>query len=570
MVLKSLLDKLGMKEQSPEPPAVVSKDGWIEMAGGRIVVHDPQPGSGGKYATITPEGCIRLFINDEEVAEPTAVTAVDRIRYEVAADPVHFFEAVIAPDHMSVSMTLTANPYKTPDTVTLIGQHHARLVPDYSPRARSRPFAPRQMVVEHLQAKGVVFGVDEQAIDAAIASQAQGPIVVARGQEPTPPVKGEWVWRLDELSLAEAGQVIAEYTGDQPNRPRITVLGERTSVFEDLPQPPGYLAGNGTRVVQPGRLVASATGRARAVPAPQGYRVHIFPVRRIEGDLTAPLDLQADLIVMGSILNTTVVSTGEVLVMGGVQQSEVKAETISVRGAVVKSQLHSVSPGHLSPLRAELAWIMERIKAMRSMLLNHQPITEDIFRDVSGFVRGLRRRAEQMAIQSPEFTAVSSDLAKVFMGTQTWTAIDLPTLGRLVAHLEKALKVAEQTGAQARDVRVFSLDSSTVWAGRDIYVEDRIQSALLYAGGAIRTPDSTILSQSELVAGGEIQVGVLSTSRGSANVVLRGGTRIDVAGAQMGSTFEFGGERKVFERDQAYVSATPNAKGQLIFKHRDG
>lgn len=565
-MLKGILDRLGKKEQPAEGPAVASRDGWVELVAGRLVVHDPA--EDGRYATITPSGCVRLFVNEEEVREATAVTASDKIRYEVLNDPVQFFQLTVAPDGMSVTLLLTADPYKVPDTVVVDGRYQVRLLHDYSPRARNRPFVPKQLILEHLMRQGIVFGVDETAVQDEVSSPTWRPVVIARGQEARPPVQGRWEWRLGELSLAEAGQVIAEYDGEEPNLPRITVLGERTSVYEDLPQPPGYLAGNGTRIVQPGRLVASASGRARAVPAPQGHRVHIFPVHKVDGDLSGELQVSADLIVTGSVHGARVTSTGEILVLGGVHGSTLEADTINILGAAVESTLITMPAGHCAPLRAELAWVGEKLKAMRSALHNHQPITEEIFREVSGFVRGVRRRAEQLQVQSPEFAAISEDLAKVFMGTQTWTAIDLGVLGRLLTGLEKVLKAADQMAAGARDVRARSLERATVWAGRDLAIEERIHASTICTGGGVRIRDSGVLSQVDLLAGGPVRLGTLSTSRGSTPVTIRGTADVEVAEAQMGSVFEFGAERRVFERDQYRIGVSVNAKGQLLFKQR--
>lgn len=565
-MLKGILDRLGKKEQQAVEPAVASKDGWVELASGRLVVHDPA--EDGRYATITPSGCVRLFVNDEEVREATAVTASDRIRYEVASDPVQFFQLTVSPDGMAVTLVLTADPHKIPDTVVVEGRHQVRLGHDYSPRARSRPFVPKQLILEHLMRQGIVFGVDEAAVQAEVANPTWQPAVIARGQEARPPVQGRWEWRLDDLSLTEAGQVIAEYDGERPNLPRISVMGERSSIYEDLPQPSGYLAGNGTRIVQPGRLVASASGRARPVPAPQGQRVHIFPVRHVEGDLSGNLEVQADLIISGSVHGAHLISTGEILVQGGVHGSRLEAETITVMGAAVESQLITMPTGHCAPLRAELAWVSEKLRAMRSALHNHQPITEEIFREVSGFVRGVRRRAEQLQVQSPEFTAISEDLAKVFMGTQNWTAIDLGVLGRLLTGLEKVLKAADQMAAGARDVRARSLERATVWAGRDLLVEERIHACTICAGGGVRSREAGVLSQVDMLAGGPVRLGTLSTSRGSTPVTIRGTADVEVAEAQMGTVFEFGAERRTFERDQYRIGVSVNAKGQLLFKQR--
>lgn len=563
MVFKGIFG-FGKKENTPPPdPVVAGDDGWVEVVGGKVVVHDPT--RDGKYATITPEGSVRLFVNDEEIKEPTAVMAADRVRFEVNADPLSFFEVAVAPDRMTATLQLTADPNLVPDTVAVNGRHQVRLVPTCSPKARQRPASPRQLIGDRLRELRVVFGVDEAAIDRELAGPTYQAVVIARGQEPVAPVAGEWIWKLDELSLVDPGQVIAAYQGGQVNQPRIRVSGEEEKVFEEIPQPQVYLAGNGTRLMPGGRLVASASGRARGVPTPQGHRVHLFPVERIDGDVEADLHKQTDLIIQGSVKGCKIATTGEILVIGNVEKAELRAEVITVRGASVDSTLCTTAPGHHASLRGELVWLQTRVEAMRELVRTQKPVPEEAFREVLNVVRAQRRKVEQMGVRHPEYQAAGNELARVFMGTPR--PMDLQTAGNLILVITKALKAAEH--AAARDVRVASMNQTVVWAGRDIVVEEKASHSSLFSGGAIRSPEACTFSQCELVAGGDVCVGILATARGSTPVNIRFGGRVEVEEAQMGSSFECLAERKTFERDQQRMIITPNSKGQMIFRHKE-
>jgi hypothetical protein len=566
VAFKGIFDRFSRRKEEVTENAVIGNDGWVEMAAGRLVVHDPA--EDGRYATLTPEPGVRLWINDEEVTEPTAVTASDQIRYEVAVDPADFFLLQMAGDEMSVELHLTADPYHLPDTVAVVGRHQVRLQPGYSTRAKPRVGNPRQLILDHLRDMGVEYGLDEALLERELAHPSGGPVVIARGQEAREPVMGQWVWRLDESALVEAGQVIAAYQGGQPNQPRITVKGETTRVYEDLPEPHVYLAGNGTRIVPGGRLVASASGRARAVPTPAGQRVHIFPVHRVDGDLLSDLETQADVMVFGNVVGAKVTATGEFLVMGSVEKSEIRAEVITIRGQATESKLCTVPPGSCVPLRAEFTWLQGRIEAMRDAIHNHRPVTEDAFREAQTFVQKLRRKAEQMGLNHPEYAAAAEELARVFMGAQALQGIDLPTVGRLLQALTKLGKAAEQA-VGARDVRAHGLGHCTVWAGRDIVVQEKAAGCTLYCGRDIRSPETAVFTQSDLVAGGEVVVGLLQSVRGTAPVTVRAGARVQVEEVQTGCVFEFGADQKEIKSDQQALIAGPNAKGQLIFRHRD-
>lgn len=567
MVLKGIFNRLGRKDEEQLPAAGDNNDGWVELVNGRLVVHDP--GEDGRYATLTPEAGIRLWINDEEISEPTAVTAQDRIRFEVAPDPLGFFELRVSDDSMSVEMAVTADPVRLPDTVAVAGRHQARLQPGYSSRAKHRPVPARQIILDRLRSLGVEFGIDEAAIDRGLSEATGNPVVIARGQQAEAPTPGQWVWRLDEWSMVEAGQVIASHQEGTPNRPRITVKGEATRVYEDIPEPQVYLAGNGTRLVPGGRLVASASGRARAVPTPQGSRVHIFPVHRVEGDLEGELQVQADVIILGNVKNARITSTGECYVTGNVEKSEIRAEVITIRGAALESNLFTVPQGHFVVLRAELNWLQQKVEAMREAIHNHKPITEEAFREASAFVRALRRKAEQMGINHPEYTAAMEEVSRVFMGAQALSGIDLPTLARMLMGLVKLHKAAEHTASGARDVRVHALGHTTVWAGRDIHVEEKVGGSYLFSGGAVRTPAKATLSQTELSAAGDVIVGTLASVRGTAPVSIRFGGRVEATEAQAGCALEFGTDRKEFKSDLMKIAAAVNARGQLIVRQRD-
>jgi hypothetical protein len=568
VVFKGLFGRFHKKEEASEQAPVLGMDGWVELSQGRLIVHDPR--EEGRYATLTPEPGVRLWVNEEEVTGPTVVTASDQIRFEVDVDPADFFTLHVSPDEMAVTLRITADPHRLCDTVALHGQNQVRLVPSSSAKARPRSANPKALILDRLRQ----LGIDERLIDeAAIERELQSPtgeeILIAAGREASPPVPGQWVWRLDEWSMAEAGQVIASYQGGQPNRPRITVMGKEQKIYEEIPEPQAYLAGNGTRLLPGGRLVASASGRARAMPSPQGLRVHIFPVEEVHGDLTTDLETEADLLVHGSIIGAKVKTKGEILVSGNVDRAELRAEVITIRGAVQESRLATVDPGHYLPLRAELKFMEGRIESMREMVAANKAIPEEAFRDVSNLIRAMRRKAEQIGITHPDWLAVAEDVAKVFLSAQTTAGFDLPTAGRLLLALNKLTKAADQLSSAPRSISVRSISAVTAWAARDINIAEKAGSATLLAGGQIKTPEEAVLTQVELVAAGGAELGVLSTVRGSAPVMIRTGGRLEIAEAQVGTVIEFGADHKEFKADLLKVAVGINARGQLLIRQRD-
>ncbi|HEY8347937.1 MAG TPA: flagellar assembly protein A [Symbiobacteriaceae bacterium] len=529
------------------------------------MVHDPV--GNGRYATLAPGPGIRLWINGQTVEGPTVVTATDEIRYEILPDNDNFMDLEISADGMTVTMTLTADPFRQPDTVTLEGRQQAQLKAACSPRARSRAVAPKQLVMERLKELGVVYGIDEAAVEQALKGPIGQPVVIARGQEPQKPVRGEWVWRLGELSLVEAGQVIALYQGGQPNKPRITVRGEVTKVYEDVEGGQPYLPGEGTRLLGGDRLVASVPGRARAVSTPEGLKVHVFPVRQIDGDVEGMLESEADVIIRGGARGAKIRAAGEVLVMGDVERSEIHAEVITIRGEATDSYLYTIPKGHFLPMKGDLAWIRRSLEGIRETLSRHAAVKEETFREVQNHVRVLRRRAEEIGLSHPEYVRLNEELAQVFMGARAADGLDLVSVTRLLEILEKM--AAEAENLTGRNVSVQALAHVTVWAGGDILVQERVANSALFCGGSIRTPEEAILTQSELVAGEEVTLGTLATLRGTAPVVVRAGGRMLIDQIEPGCVLEIGSDRREIKNEMIRVVAGVNARGQLVVRQRD-
>jgi hypothetical protein len=265
------------------------------------------------------------------------------------------------------------------------------------------------------------------------------------------------------------------------------------------------------------------------------------------------------------VRDARITAAGEVVVTGNVERSEVHADVITISGIASESRLSTLPVGHYLPLATELSWIQQRIAAMREGMVTEKRVKDESFREMQSFVRSLRRKAEQMGVTHPDFHAASDDLAGVFLGEQSLSGLDLPAVGRMLTSLAK-LNPAERS---VRNVRAATLSRTTVWAGQDIDVTDKVGGSALFCGGSIQTPETASLSQSDLVAAGDVIVGVLASVRGSVPVTVRAGGRILAAEVQVGCAFEFGAEHKEFKAELKRVMAGVNSKGQIMIRQRD-
>lgn len=561
-------DKLfGRKGKVDEPavaashtPVIDNDHGWVEIKGGRVVVHDPF--DGGKFATVVAAGGVRVWINGEPLTDVTVVSASDEIRWEL--DPQQFFTLNIDDEQMTVTMVLIADPDRLPDTVVVDGQHPAMLRPGYSGTAARRQGSPRDSVLERLRSMGVTYGIDESNIDRELAVRSYQPVPVARGQEAEPPSPGEWSWKLNPVGLVEPGQVIATHQGSHSGRPRVTVTGEEITIYERVDLTPAFSPGKGTRLLGGGKLVATASGRARAVAMAAGKRVDVNPVSIVDGDVTGELNSPGDVIVKGNIREARVTIGGELLVGGHVDRSEVRAAGIIIRGTVSLSKLYTLPEGHYTPMRGELGFIQRRAEELGDTGSVNPQVREAWFKELGAFVRGMRRRSDELQMHDPAFKTTLLELTKLVAQSDAFSSFNRTTAQAVTNLLNPLLEEAARRSLEG-DVRAKSMSQTTVWAGRDIFIDDSFVGCAFFCGGSLETPPKAQGSQSEIVAANEAKLGVLASMRGNAPVYVRS-RRVEATEIQVGCALEFGAERKELGADIFRVTTGINARGFMVIK----
>lgn len=537
-----------------------TKDGWVEMQNGQLIVHDPD--GAGRFATLTAGEGIRLWVNGREAEGPAVVTAGDQLRYELDIDPRAFFTVSISADVMSAELLLWADPMRVPDIVTLEGQTQLQLRSGYSARAPRRPLAPKDLVMKRLQEIGVVYGVDEAAIDRELAAPTYRPAVVARGQAPREAIAGEWSWLAGKWGLAEPGQVVAMLRGGEPGRLRTTVTGKTDPPLPEVADPTAFVPGEGCRLVSGGRLVAMTKGRARSTPTDAGRRIDVVPVRVIDGDWQGELSEPVDILIQGNLRDAKVRTGGQVVVEGHVERSEVYAGEIQVEGTATQSKLHAMPGAPFAVLRAELAFIRRRLADMRSSLEQQRPVRDQAIKELVVFIRAMRLRAEELDASPDAFKKPTFELANALSRLEGATEIPPTVMERIDQMVAPVQRAADATAESGR-VEVGSLVHSSVWAGREIRVQDKCVSSSLFCGGTVETSAQTSVSQAEIVAGGSVRLGVASTMRATAPVLIRAG-RVEAEELQAGCTLEFGSHVKEINTDLFKVLAGVNPRGQLF------
>ncbi|MHC4447264.1 MAG: flagellar assembly protein A, partial [Planctomycetota bacterium] len=134
----------------------------------------------------------------------------------------------------------------------------------------------REEILEALKAKGVVYGIDEAAVETLASSAATAPrVCLARGTPPKGGQAAEVELQFQDNTLVSAGQTVAILHPAQPGAPGRTVRGKELPARKtpERPLPAGENvefndADNTLRALVPG-YVAQANHRIRVEPLVQ-------------------------------------------------------------------------------------------------------------------------------------------------------------------------------------------------------------------------------------------------------------------------------------------------------------
>jgi uncharacterized protein len=211
------------------------------------------------------------------------------------------------------------------------------------------------MVLTELLNKGVVHGIDNAAIKAALEEASFNTFLeVATGTDPKPGVSGklEMLIRVDgadadsgggggseKLALVECGDTLARRVPPVPGTEGMDVFGNAVAApeIEDV----AFIAGDGVAKVSsssnPDILVATCDGVLRRH---SNGRIDVRPYKDIYGDIdkaAGRVSFTGDMKISGSIRSgVTVVVTGSLTVGGGIDGASVRCGNDLKVGAMVR------------------------------------------------------------------------------------------------------------------------------------------------------------------------------------------------------------------------------------------
>lgn len=588
---------------SPNPPG---QDGTVAIQQGRVTVTPPQ--GLGRWPVIRPGAHAVVMVNGVAVERPRVVQETDRIevravdeppvaevRVEVSADglkAVLFVERrpgrrYTIPDHpAAVELTVTASPAET--------------IPP--------PPVTAEQIRAALASAGVVSGIDEAAIERVLTDQASGPVVVATGQPPQPPVDGrvdlyfpneplvkrdpgEEEKQVDLLALYQVpsvrpGDLLAVKIPPREGQAGRTVTGKPIPVPKAKDTP--LRAGPGAMVDSTGlRVYAERGGRPTFL---RGV-VSVVPEHVVHGDVdpnTGHVEFDGDVIVRGSVNERMrVVASGKVVVAGVVSGAYVQGDQgVLVGRSIVRSRVVAGGFSQFGELVTALQLtqqdISRLVEAVRAVKSHRQFLTADLQQRGDGpLVKLLIER------KFPGLPERIGTLLRLTRTLQRAPASDLEEFARtchrfLVGLGPLELRSTDQLTPLAEQARRLVHRLQEEQARPADVVARYIQNSQVEASGQIRMPGGTCF-YARLFAGKGVIVrpGVF---RGDQITVQEGDVLLDEVGSPSGARTQIeiltsgrfsarlvhpnvrvtiGGQSHLFDRAARAVEVRPGSRGEL-------
>ncbi|BEH09045.1 FapA family protein [Geobacter sulfurreducens] len=282
-------------------------------------------------------------------------------RYNAATQPFTFDLG----ERRNGSFTITCTPDNLEARLTIIPAYGGKTV-------------AAEQVRQALKEKGVVFGVDEETINRAVADGAASDLLVARGIPPQSGTDGELVSFVpeirdrqpqlldnDRVDYRNLGQILSVRAGDPLMRRIPPVEGVAgTSITGKAISPPPVrdaafapnLSGTAFDADDPNLLVAAVAGQpilvANGIVVEQVLRLKLVDLSVGNLDFNGTIDIAGDV-----VAGMTVKASGDIIIGGVVEASRIEAGgNIEVRGGVI-------GQGDSRPSTAEAGRDAVRIKA---------------------------------------------------------------------------------------------------------------------------------------------------------------------------------------------------------------
>lgn len=362
------------------------QNGTLHIKDGQIFVTDPDPG--GAYAVLCPCAEIDVYVDGNLIIGETQVNSKNKIELVSKDIPGEYsFDITVDKKKMHAFLGIDTVPgikYKVKDSWP-----SKERVEMASWKSLVSIEIPEEEIYKAMKEKGIVYGIDKEAVARAVRDCPKEDVLIASGVEAQ---KGQdarieacfqedrfkprnsealWVDNFDygNIASAEAGMVIARKIPAQPGKPGMDLTGKK------LDPPPvrdvQLKAGAGV-VLSTGDMEAIAKVSGR--PQIKGSTVMVTPLYKVKGDVdktTGNVNFAGDVVIEGNILDAMKVRAGgSVKVLGHVTHCQVEAGgDITIDRNVISSKVKAGgSRNYLFPIRDLLSPILDYFEKLTNIL----------------------------------------------------------------------------------------------------------------------------------------------------------------------------------------------------------
>ena len=489
------------------------------MRGGHLYVESPL-GEGSPARLLVGED-VYAIIDGVEYICPVDVLGQNHIVLETKAERwCDRLEVSVSPDQMVATVQagrgLMYEPY-IPDCAPC-----HEYVPQILERQTATIDQAVAKVLTALEAAGVVYGIDEAAVRAALEEPFSA-VVVARGRPPAQPQHGEGKQLVSEkiqvtgpkqredgtvdyrevleIPSANPGDVVAVVKKAVAGTPGQTVTGKEIAVPEA--RDVQLVLGKGVEFDPvTSRVLATAPGRPQ-VDHFSNFKVSIKVVSEYvrEGDVslsTGNIDFNGDVTITGDVTDTmTVRAARSVKILGSASKAQVLAGlNIDVKGGAINSSLRA------GGVRAVYARILPELQGLREEIADlHASIiqVEERFRQVkmpldskldqaaatlkARSLPSISHRISQVLVAIKEsdlpldsdLTTLSGELASAFLGPARPDpyGVVLERLGNFESRIDEAISAIEGVTAQPCSIKAGYAHLATLESAGTISLGER-------------------------------------------------------------------------------------------------
>ncbi|MGF7184488.1 hypothetical protein GGQ84_000571 [Desulfitispora alkaliphila] len=527
--------------------------GSAAIRDGKLIISPPGPG--GLKARIKPGAKMQVHLNGEEITGVVEVSPEDDIQIELQhQEPQTDFEIVLSEDKMEALLKVKKTngfEYKLEDCEPKeILEIKAVLAQEIEPG-----YLPIEEVVQELQRKKIVYGVDAMAINEALGTKGSKEFVIAKGKKGKYPVDETVEYhfamecehciqdenaRVDhrertKIPTVTPGDLLATKTPPKLGEEGMDVTGKVWT--PPMPKTVDLKPGKGVQLQDGGiKAVATIDGK----PELKGKMLTVVPIYQVgsvdldSGNITfngtvivqrnveegMKVTAKDGVEVNGSVNNATVMAGSSVVI-----NKNVFASKVSVGGeTVIYQSIHQ----HIKDLPVIFSQMQQKAKIAREALLKKKGedvsegyiivlMLEKMYPQVQKSVLSLQKTLESESYQIEEQVEKVVEILKQSLLGLGPSKLNFATLRKIGKTVDQALFILEELRANTSDITASYVQNSVIKASGNVFITGKgCYNSKINSGGQVTfTGRPGVFRGGEIYANGDVIVGEIGTPSGT-------------------------------------------------------